>query len=190
MTLKTNAKKLALIGLFLALLIVSSVVSKIPMYPVPMTLQTAVILCSAMLIGGVETFIVVAIYVFMGLIGIPVFAGSGAGIGYALSPTFGFIIGFAIGGLVTGLIAGRKTDASWSRLIIAAMVGTAIFYVVGILYYLGLCAFYFGNEINIGKILLSFWILFIPSDVLKGAVAVFLAKKTRPVVAKMGIRAR
>lgn len=178
---KTGAKKLALIGLFVALLVISSVVAKIPMFPVPMTLQTAVILTSALLIGGAETFIVVAVYVFMGLIGIPVFAGNASGITYVLNPTFGFIIGFAFGGLFTGLIAGKQKKPSYLRLIIAVGVGTVTFYVFGIVYYIGLCLFYTGNAIHFGNILWTFWILFIPSDVLKGAFAVIMGRKVRPL---------
>ena len=99
---KISAKRLTLIALFVALLTVSAKIT-IPMVPVPMTLQTAVVLFFACYLGMADSIAGVAIYIVMGLIGIPVFA-SGGGFAYAVKPSFGFTLGFLVSCVVCGLI--------------------------------------------------------------------------------------
>ena len=78
------------------LLAISSKI-KIPFYPVPMTMQTLVVLILGITLGwrlGVAT---IALYLFEGIIGLPVFSGSpekGVGIVYFTGPTMGYLIGF------------------------------------------------------------------------------------------------
>lgn len=178
---KSPAVRIALCALFVALIVIGAQIS-VPVYPVPFTLQTLfVLMCGAML-GGVEGLICVAVYVFMGLVGLPVFAGWKGGIASAVSPTFGFTIGFAVGAFLTGVIAGRKGEAGWLRLTVAVLVGTVSVYVCGISYYLVLKTVYFGEGVDFFKILLTFWIMFIPSDVLKGVAVVVAAKKTAKIL--------
>jgi biotin transport system substrate-specific component len=85
---------IALLGTIL--LAISSKI-KIPFYPVPMTMQTLVVLILGITLGwrlGVAT---IALYLFEGIIGLPVFSGSpekGVGIIYFTGPTMGYLIGF------------------------------------------------------------------------------------------------
>jgi biotin transport system substrate-specific component len=85
---------LALIGtIFLA---VSSKI-KIPFYPVPMTMQTLVVLFLGITLGWKLGVATVILYLFEGIIGLPVFSGSpekGVGIVYFSGPTMGYLIGF------------------------------------------------------------------------------------------------
>ena len=85
---------LALIGtIFLA---VSSKI-KIPFYPVPMTMQTLVVLFLGIALGWKLGVATVMLYLFEGIIGLPVFSGSpekGVGIVYFSGPTMGYLIGF------------------------------------------------------------------------------------------------
>ncbi len=176
-----SAKKLALIGLFVALIWLGAIIS-IPIPPVPFTLQTLFVLMAGALLGGVEGAICVAVYIFMGLIGIPVFSGFSSGFSYVLNPKFGFLVGFVFSALVTGLVIGKRKDASYKRIITAVFTGTVVTYVFGIVYFLFLKAFYLGGEINMWNILLSFWITFIPTDIAKGAIVVFTTKKLSPLL--------
>ena len=78
------------------LLAISSKV-KIPFYPVPMTMQTLVVLLLGVTLGWKLGVATVALYLFEGIIGLPVFSGSpekGAGIVYFTGPTMGYLIGF------------------------------------------------------------------------------------------------
>ena len=172
------AKRIALYAMFVALIIVGAFI-KIPIPPVPFTLQTLFVLLAATLLGSYNGLVCVAIYIFMGLIGIPVFT-AGGGFGYVLTPTFGFLIGFAVGSLVTGLIVGKRPQLSWVRIIVAVAVGTVLVYVVGLSYYFILKAVYLGGEVDVWKVFVSFWFLFIPTDLVKGAIVVFATKRVRP----------
>ena len=85
---------IALIGS--VLLAISSKI-KIPFYPVPMTMQTLVVLLLGILLGWKLGLATVALYLFEGIIGLPVFSGSpekGIGIIYFTGPTMGYLIGF------------------------------------------------------------------------------------------------
>ena len=85
---------IALVGTIL--LAISSKV-KIPFYPVPMTMQTLVVLLLGVTLGWKLGVATVALYLFEGIIGLPVFSGSpekGAGIVYFTGPTMGYLIGF------------------------------------------------------------------------------------------------
>jgi biotin transport system substrate-specific component len=78
------------------LLAISSKI-KIPFYPVPMTMQTLVVLFLGLALGWKLGLATVSLYLFEGIIGIPVFSGSpekGVGIIYFTGPTMGYLIGF------------------------------------------------------------------------------------------------
>ena len=85
---------LALIGT--VLLAISSKI-KIPFYPVPMTMQTLVVLLLGITLGWKLGLATVTLYLFEGLIGLPVFSGSpekGVGLVYFTGPTMGYLVGF------------------------------------------------------------------------------------------------
>jgi len=78
------------------LLAISSKI-KIPFYPVPMTMQTLVVLFLGIALGWKLGLATISLYLFEGIIGIPVFSGSpekGVGIIYFTGPTMGYLIGF------------------------------------------------------------------------------------------------
>ena len=85
---------IALVG---TILLAISAKIKIPFYPVPMTMQTLVVLLLGVTLGWKLGVITVALYLFEGIIGLPVFSGSpekGIGIVYFTGPTMGYLIGF------------------------------------------------------------------------------------------------
>lgn len=173
---KTRILRIALCALFVALIAIGGQI-QIPFVPVPFTLQTLFVLLSGALLGPIEGFLVVIVYISMGLLGLPVFSGFTGGIESVLKPSFGFIIGFAFGALLSGLIIGKKENPNILRLIIGVISGTTLIYVFGVSYYFILKIFYIGGEINVWNIFLMFWIVFIPTDILKGAIVVIVAKK-------------
>ena len=77
---------------------------KIPIPVVPFTLQVLFTTMSGLLLGAKLGAVSVGMYIFSGLIGLPVFT-EGGGIWYLFKPSFGYIIGFLIGSYVTGKIA-------------------------------------------------------------------------------------
>jgi biotin transport system substrate-specific component len=89
--------KNVLIALMGTILLAVSSKIKIPFYPVPMTMQTLVVLFLGVTLGWKLGVATVALYLFEGIIGLPVFSGSpenGIGIVYFTGPTMGYLIGF------------------------------------------------------------------------------------------------
>ncbi|MFK8079983.1 MAG: biotin transporter BioY [Granulosicoccus sp.] len=125
-----------LIGSFL--LTVSAKLS-IPFLPVPMTLQTLVVLCLGMVLGPRLGAAAVLAYLAQGAMGLPVFAGTpekGIGIAYMLQHTGGYLVGFVVAAFVVGLLAQRRWDRSMLTTIAAMLIGNAIIYAFG-LFWLG-----------------------------------------------------
>ena len=114
-----------------SLILVLSAKIKVDLYPVPMTLQPLAILMISMLCGRNIAVPTVSLYLFKGMIGLPVFA-YGGGLPYLMGPTGGFLFGF----LVASLIVGELADRGWGKVlfksIFAMMLGMLIIYLFGI----------------------------------------------------------
>jgi biotin transport system substrate-specific component len=104
------------------LLLTLSAKIQIPLWPVPMTMQTYVILVIGMAYGTRMATVTVLGYLIAGAIGLPVFAGTpekGLGLPYMLGPTGGYLIGF----LLATLLMGRLAERGWDRRIGLSVVG-------------------------------------------------------------------
>ena len=87
------------------LLLTISAKVKIPFYPVPMTMQTFVVLFLGIAFGYKIGLLTVSLYLLEGIFGLPVFAGTpekGIGIAYFIGPTMGYLIGFLIAAYLAG----------------------------------------------------------------------------------------
>ena len=104
-----------MICLFTALIAAGAFI-RIPIPVVPFTLQFLFTTLAGLLLGGKNGAISVGVYIFLGLLGLPVFA-SGGGFAYVLTPTFGYLIGFGAGAYLTGRIANAKPQPSFKRLL-------------------------------------------------------------------------
>jgi len=116
---------------FGSLLLIASAKIKVPLYPVPMTLQPMVVLMIAMLFGRKLGTLTVGLYIFKGIVGLPVFA-FGGGFMYLMGPTGGFIFGFFLSALVVGYLADRGWGRKVSLSIISMLIGMALIYTFGI----------------------------------------------------------
>ena len=108
-----RALLLALLGS--ALLTISAKI-EVPFYPVPMTMQTLVVLLLGMAFGARLGAATVLLYLAEGAVGLPVFAGTperGIGIAYMLGPTGGYLVGFVLSAAITGWLTERRRD--WPR---------------------------------------------------------------------------
>ncbi|MDB2391316.1 biotin transporter BioY [Alphaproteobacteria bacterium] len=104
----------------------------IPMYPVPVTGQTLAILLIGMTYGTRLAGITVALYLFEGAMGLPVFANGAAGALYMFGPTGGYLAGFLIAAITIGFLAERGMGRTILSTIGAMLVGTAIIYAFGV----------------------------------------------------------
>jgi len=117
-----------------ALLLTISAKVKIPFYPVPMTMQTFVVLFLGIAFGYKIGLLIVSLYLFEGIIGLPVFAGSpekGIGFIYFTGPTMGYLIGF----LVTVFLAGYfKYEKNFIYIFIKLSFALSFIYIFGLLW--------------------------------------------------------
>ena len=97
--------KIILISILGTLLLTISAKIKIPFYPVPMTMQTFVVLFLGIALGPKIALLTVSLYLFEGIFGLPVFAGTpekGIGFIYFTGPTMGYLIGFLVATYLAG----------------------------------------------------------------------------------------
>ena len=123
---------MVLCGLFIALVAVGALI-QIPVGSDVYTLQFLFTLLAGLLLGPRLGAVAVGAYVFMGLVGIPVFA-SGGGPAYILKPTFGYLVGFTVQAWVCGHLA-RQGAVTFRRLLGITLIGMAVVYVLGIGYF-------------------------------------------------------
>jgi len=119
---------------FTALIAIGAYIS-IPIGPVPVVLQNFFVLLSALLLGSKIALSSVFVYLFLGALGLPVFAGGTGGIAHFFGPTGGYLLSYLPAVVVTGLIARPKNRALSPRIIrtIAALLaGTACIYLLGV----------------------------------------------------------
>ena len=120
----------SVIGSFL--LAISSKV-QIPLTPVPVTLQTLVLLVMSMFLGWRGAVGATSLYLFQGAIGLPVFA-HGGGFVILFGPTGGYLFGFLIASLVVGYLAEKGWDKSVVLTFTSMTIGTLIIYLFGVMW--------------------------------------------------------
>ena len=107
---------------------------KIPFYPVPMTMQTFVVIMIGVALGWKIGLATISLYLFQGILGLPVFSGTpekGIGLIYFTGPTMGYLVGF----LVTVYFAGRfKYSNNIILNFLKLMFATSFIYILGILW--------------------------------------------------------
>jgi biotin transport system substrate-specific component len=108
---------------------------QIPLWPVPMTMQTYVVLVLGMTYGPRLGTLTVLFYLAQGALGVPVFAGTpekGLGLPYMLGPTGGYLLGFLLAVAVSGWLARRGWDRSAGWTLLAMTLGHAVIFVPGV----------------------------------------------------------
>ena len=166
---------MTLVSLFAALTAVGAFIS-IPLYPVPITLQTLFTLLAGMTLGSVMGMSSQIIYVMLGVIGLPVLAGFKAGIGILFGPTGGFLFGFIISAYVIGKIIELKKEKNIFYYFLAGLSGMVIIYIIGI-NQLSLV-----TDIGVKKAITVGILPFLPGDILKIIAASFIASKLKPTI--------
>ena len=126
--------KLSLVTIIGTILITISAKVKIPFYPVPMTMQTLVILLIGITLGFKIGLATVTLYLLEGIFGLPVFANSpekGIGIAYFIGPTMGYLIGF----LVAVFFAGSfKYDKGLIDAFLKLLFSVSFIYIFGLIW--------------------------------------------------------
>lgn len=146
----------------------------IPM-TVPFTLQTFAVFCILCLLGGKRGTISIAVYLLLGAVGAPVFAEFSGGFGIIIGPTGGYLVGFIFMGLLYWLAEKVLKPKLYFR-ILALVVGLIVCYAFGTAWFIVVYSSQSG-PIGLGAALASCVIPFIIPDLVKMALAVFIATR-------------
>ena len=127
-----NTRKTLITALFTGLIIVGTFI-KVPLPPVPITLQTLFLILAALLGGFNVGFFSFIIYLILGTIGLPIFS-SGGGIGALIGPTGGYLFGMLLATIIAGLISdlGKEKDNKILYFIIGGLLATLAIYAIGV----------------------------------------------------------
>jgi biotin transport system substrate-specific component len=104
----------------------------LPGTPVPITGQTFAVLITGAVLGSWAGAGSQMIYVTLGLVGLPVYAGGNGGFEYATGATFGYLVGFIAAAWVIGRLSERGQDRNVWSAIPAFLTGNAVIYVFGV----------------------------------------------------------
>ena len=153
----------ALVVLFSAFVGLTAQV-EIPLWPVPLTLQTLGVLFTGAVLGGRRGALALLLYLAEGAVGLPVFAGGASGVAYMLGPTGGYLVGFVLAAGLVGWLAERGWDRRLVWTALAMAIGNLVIYALGVAW---LAVFLGDPETALVKGML----IFIVGDLIKIAIA-------------------
>ncbi len=136
-TKNSAVRDLAYVALSVALITVCAWIS-IPVGPVPFTLQTLAVCLVGGVLGWKRGLAAIAVYLLMGFVGIPVFAGFRAGIPALLGPTGGYLFGFLFAVLIPALfrlIPAERRRTRFALFFAAGILGMAVCYFFGTVWF-------------------------------------------------------
>jgi biotin transport system substrate-specific component len=173
-----KTRGIALSAVFASLLSISAQVSIpiTPISPVPITLQVFIVYLAATIVGPRYGAVSCLLYLAIGAVGIPVFAGATGGVQVLAGPNGGYLFSFPLAVFVGGILSrrSRRGRSDVVRVSIAVAATLVIIYAVGVAW---LSEVYlhgnFGDGILLGAI------PFVPFDVVKGAVAIPISSRIR-----------
>ncbi|QIE42961.1 biotin transporter BioY [Rhodobacteraceae bacterium SC52] len=160
--------KLALV-LAGSFLVAVSARAEVPMFPVPMSLQTLAISLIGLTYGARLAGATLLAYLAQGAVGLPVFAGGGAGVAYMMGPTGGYLLGFVGMAWLTGLMVERGFGRGLPRLVVAALVPATLLFVPGVAWLWAVTPLDLNGAIAAGML------PFLLGGVVKSAVAAMIA---------------
>lgn len=165
----TTPRGVARCGLCCALLVCSAWVT-VPIGPIPVTLQTLVLALLPQVLPRREAVLTVAVYVLIGIAGLPVFSGFGSGIGALLGPTGGFIWGFVVGMVPAAAVMQAERLPRSARVPLGAAILLAVCYLLGTVQLMAV------SGMGVVPALAGAVLPFIIPDVLKVAASMVLSR--------------
>ena len=131
-TASINLRMTVYCALFTAFIIIGGYISiPIPVGPVPIALADFFVMLTGLFLGWKYGLISVALYIVLGTLGLPVFAGGRAGLAVILGPTGGFLFGYLLMAAAIGFIL-SKTKPSIVVYLIALVLGNILLYLIGV----------------------------------------------------------
>lgn len=176
--MKLSIREMTRVALFSSFICIASLILKFGgEVVVPFSILPLVIMLAGAVLGARLGALSVAVYVLIGLLGVPVFAKPPfGGFTYIMQPTFGFLPGFILAAYVIGKILEKRPENSLFRYILAMVVGMAVMYMVGIPYLYGIIKFYLGKPFTLWRAVQIGMMPFVGLDLVKALLAGILAK--------------
>ena len=170
--MKLKPREITLSAVFAVLTAIGAWISvPLPITPVPFTLQVFFVVLSGAVLGEMMGALAQVIYLLLGLIGFPVFAGGESGPGVLIGPTGGYLVGFVIGAYVTGRIAQTLRSPRLVWMALATMLGLIPIYTLGEI------ELWLWVRSSFSLLLMAGVIPFLPGDIIKAVVAAFVASR-------------
>lgn len=171
------ARRIALVALFAALTAVGAQIqAPLPFSPVPVVLSNFFALLAGLVLGPRLGATSQVVYVLLGAVGAPVFAGFHRGFQVVAGPTGGYLVGFILAAAVAGALRGSRTTTR--RALVAAAVGAALIYVTGVpwlAHVLGVPWPAALTGMGLRKVLVAGVLPYLPGDAVKVVVAGLIA---------------
>ncbi|MGY3778169.1 biotin transporter BioY [Isobaculum melis] len=182
--MKLTIKEQVEIALFTALLAIGSMIV-IPTGLVPITLQVFFVLVTALLLTRTQSVLVMFLYMILGLIGLPVFAGGNGGIQSIFSPSFGYIIGYSVVAFLIGtLLQSKRGQLQFVSTLLVSIIGLFVLYGIGITYTYFILKYVSKAPIPYHLLIKTNLITFLPLDLLKSVIAVMVVLRVQKIVIK------
>ncbi|GCE47714.1 biotin transport system substrate-specific component [Thermosporothrix hazakensis] len=167
-----------IIGASLLLALSSKAQIPLPFTPVPLTLQTLVVMLIGAALGSKRGALAILLYLAEGAIGLPVFA-RGGGLVYLLGPTAGYIISWPIAAFVVGLLCEKRLERSYLTSVLAMIPASLIIHAFGVAW-LALLSLNVSHNLwlSLQSAAMAGTVPFIPGDILK----IFVAAALMPTI--------
>ena len=150
---------------------------------VPITLQTFFAILAGILLGSRMGAVSMIVYAFIGLAGVPVFAGFSGGMDTIISPTFGFIVSFIFIAYSTGLVVEKWP--SKKGFVAAALIGTAVNYLIGTNWMYAAYKLWFAAPEGFTYQMAWAWMAVpLPKDLILAVLAGLFGFRLRPILQK------
>ena len=172
--MKIKTRDITKISLLVALIAVGAFI-QIPIGPVPFTLQNFFVFMTGLLLTPFYAGLTVFIYVLLGLIGIPIFAGFTGGYQSFLKPSFGFLIAFIIGAAFISKFA--HGEKNFGKIMVVLVLAEVIFYAIGLPYMYLILKYVSGTSMGVAKVFSVGMIPFIIPDMAKAVVAAIISPR-------------
>ena len=184
-TKKLTTYQLTLTAVMAAVICVLGPISiAIPVSPVPISLGSMAVYLAVTVLGMKLGTLSCLIYLLLGLVGLPVFAGGSAGAAKLFGPTGGYLIGYLFLALIAGAFVGCFAENKWKNIAFAALgmiLGTIV------LYALGTAWLAYSAGMDFQAALWAGVIPFIPGDLVKMVIAVLLGSAVRGRLLRAGV---
>lgn len=153
----------------------------IPLEPVPFTLQVLAVILTGLLLGPRYGALAMGIYLLVGAVGVPVFAGLRGGLGILFGDTGGYLLAYPLAAALAGLAAGAAANAPRRRALVAGFLwgcaGLAVIYALGATWLAALAGLSPGAALAAGVL------PFVPFDLIKVGLAALVAVAVAPTIA-------